>query len=912
MLQSFWSNAETPARFLLTLSFLLVLMPAVGQAAPAMVGTLCEADVQEHWLMLDDPQPSLPIHFLVLQHSSGALLVRQLDLLQLDIPAPDAAAYWYRGELFYLAEKMPGWAVSIRWREQKITLRQTRNSLATTLELDQSLTRCRPKTLINAALEKEEFDELLLEVLVNGQPQRGVVVALQLAEGSLLLPVIALQDWRLDVPDQPRFEHFGEFYFPLQGFAEATYDIDLGRMVLDLEFLPHHFTGTRHQAGRRAGLLTTESANGLFFNYDLHMERLHWAQRNKVDDAQREDKVNGAQRDKVERYGGFYELGLFAERGVLTHTTLHRKGANRKEWVRLETQWRQDNPERMTTTRWGDAVTEPGAWGNAVRYGGISWGTNFETRPDLVTFPQPQIAGETPTPASVDVYVNNIRRLQTQVPAGPFTIDEVPIMTGAGNLQLVTRDSLGRETVINQPFYGSTRLLRRGLYSYHYTAGALRENYTHADGDYGAAFVSSTHRYGFTDGFTGELRAELGEQVQTYGASVSLSHDSLGAMHWSEAHSLDEHNIRGRMSEVRLERSGRYLSLGLRKRNTSSTFRQLTHSPSDQSELLQVFSSVRIPNHGSLALSYIDRQTHRDHSRIVSVGYNRRIAKKASFTLSASKLLGEGAQYNASLVIPFGRGSSISASGHARGDRQHGRLSVQHNPPARGGLGYRAERYFGDRAGEALHGRWQTSVGAYRASATQRDHYRSYQLGARGGLAYLGRQWFAADWINGSFAAVDASGLEALPLYKENLYVTDTNADGWALVTGLRPFESNRVRLDARDIPLDTHFRTRPEQQLVPGYRRGVLLSFAIDQERSATLTLLDDQGEPVPAGAKVRHGDGGESFPVGWEGRVYLESLGGTSEFVVRWDNHQCHFAVDYPQTDDPLPHLGDYVCKP
>ncbi len=59
----------------------------------------------------------------------------------------------------------------------------------------------------------------------------------------------------------------------------------------------------------------------------------------------------------------------------------------------------------MRTTRFGDAYNETGLWGRAVDFGGIQWGTNFNTQPSFITFPLPSVSGQALVPSVVDLYV---------------------------------------------------------------------------------------------------------------------------------------------------------------------------------------------------------------------------------------------------------------------------------------------------------------------------------------------------------------------------------------------------------------------------------------------------------------------------------------------------------------------------
>lgn len=859
----------------------IILLSAVAGANASLPTSLYETDIREHWLTSTINYCQEHLHLLVLEHNAGVHLVRQLDLLLLDLPLPEAPLHYYRSERFYRVADVSNLTLSPEGEKIAITRPDT------DLQCEPPPTETEPETL-------------LLTLTLNQQRQQGIVVAQRLTDEDLWLPTQRLTELRIKPPEDGRQAIEGQSHVPISAFTGAHWQLDTRRMHLDMTLPTASLDTTHWSADRTTDSGPVHSSTGVFLNYDVH------AQQRRRTDASRQNQG-----------GGILELGVFSPSGLLTQTGLYRNPAvdQDDQWVRLESRWRRDNPERMTTTVLGDSQVQPGSWGRPVRYGGISWGTNFATRPDLITFPQPAINAEADTASSVDIYVNNMRRARTDVPAGPFTVDQVPIITGAGNIRLVTRDLLGRETVINQPFYGSAELLRPGFYAYDYTLGAVREGYGQLDNDYGANFAATTHRYGISNWLTSEVRAELGEHQQTYGLAASATLGHLGALHWSGATSRNGEGITGQLQELRLERSGRYFSVGARARSVEEGFSQLSTGARTEGRTLtkQAFASSRLGSWGSLSVSYLDRQTEAVDTRIATVGYSTQIAGGASLLVNASHTLDDeraDTVFYASLVIPLGRGTSASISGRKRGEASHGRLAVQHTPPSRGGLAVRAEQYLGDRDDQTLYTEWRTDYGRLRADAAKRNDDVAYRAGARGSLVHLGGRLFAADWVSGSFAAVATPGLEGLPVYRENRHVTDTRRDGWAFINQLRPFAGNNIHLDERDLPLDIHLQGRARENLIPGYRRGMVVEFDTQRQRSAVLTLVDSQDQPLPAGTQVEAVLSGEHFTVGWDGMTYLTGLEDNTRFTVRHPKGECHFSLTYPDTNDPLPELGQHVC--
>ncbi len=165
--------------------------------------------------------------------------------------------------------------------------------------------------------------------------------------------------------------------------------------------------------------------------------------------------------------------------------------------VLLDANWRWDDVAHQTTLLVGDAVSTPGWWGQALRFGGVQFGTNFALQPGFVTYPLMAASGLATVPSTADILINNVRVAEQAVPAGPFTISNLPTMTGAGELNLVVRDAFGQQQVVSQPFYIAQQLLKPGLTEFSVGAGAARLDYGLKNLDYGGSFGYGWMRHGF-------------------------------------------------------------------------------------------------------------------------------------------------------------------------------------------------------------------------------------------------------------------------------------------------------------------------------------------------------------------------------------------------------------------------------
>ncbi|MGN6314165.1 MAG: fimbria/pilus outer membrane usher protein, partial [Rhodanobacteraceae bacterium] len=342
-----------------------------------------------------------------------------------------------------------------------------------------------------------QFQETWLEVHLNGTP-RKTVLALRDATGHMLIPAADLERWRIRIAGIPRVKHGGEDYCPLSAVQGLSYRVDLAQETLQIS-LPPGLLATSQYSGASGGPAEpTPPPPGAYLNYDVYADR----ERSSTD------------------AGALLETNVFGRYGNLDNTMLARDANGHTGTVRLDTTWTQDHPAQMASLRIGDSISGASSWGRSIRFGGVQWATNFATQPTFVTLPTLMLKGVAVAPSTVDYYVDNVLRLRRNVPVGPFTIQDLPVVTGQGEARMVVTDLLGREQVVTQPFYASSNLLAKGLRDFSYELGFERENYGLDSNDYGRLAAIGTERRGLSDNLTGEVHAEItrGRQAAGIGA----------------------------------------------------------------------------------------------------------------------------------------------------------------------------------------------------------------------------------------------------------------------------------------------------------------------------------------------------------------------------------------------------------
>lgn len=739
---------------------------------------------------------------------------------------------------------------------------------------------------------------VLLAVKLNGAEADDMVRALRLPHGLAL----AEADWRalnLRTPGEPPIVVDGQPYLLLDALPGLRWQIDEATQSLQIEAAASAFTGGAFALGEKGPAATVVRAWGGFANYDLQLQH------------QEQPGTNG----RREALQGLFEFGTFGPAGAGRLTTLLRDNGLTPRSVRLDTTWTYDRPEQMASLRLGDAIGSAGAWGRAMRFGGVQYATDFSTRPGFLTFPLPALRGEAALPSTLEVYVNNSRRLQGQVPAGPFELTDVPIVTGSGQVRVVVRDLLGREQVIQQPYYASPALLRTGLRAFSYELGAVREDYGVASDQYGKTFVSATERRGLADGFTGELRGELLGRQLALGATGLWLVPSVGLLNLSAVASHSP-TREGALLMGALEHQSEVWNGGVQLRRSSRGFSQAGQgdalSPKTQATL-----ALGSSWHGTaLGASYVDARgwDHADRQRLLSVNAARALGRHATVGVFAlHDLAGSGGTTVAvSLSVALDGQHSASASVTRRGDdgRSTRSLQVQRNSLGESGFGYQLSADRGELRRDTGQAVWQAPLATLQAGVSDGASGTEARLGAAGSIAYLDGSVFMVRRIDGSFAVVDVGGFADVPILQEHRPVARTDSRGRALVSGLRGYQVNRIGVDAGGLPFDAEVDSL-DVEVVPPARAGVVLRVPVRYSRSATFRLVDAEGAPLPAGTLLHIDGQHKTAPLGFDGRGFLSGVGGRALVRAEGPLGPCSAQIEIAVRGDDLPDLGTVSCR-
>jgi outer membrane usher protein len=534
-----------------------------------------------------------------------------------------------------------------------------------------------------------------------------------------------------------------------------------------------------------------------------------------------------------------------------------------------------------------------------------------------VTTPLLSASGEAIVPSTVDVFVNGQPVASEQVQPGPFQIDGVPALNGAGQMQVVVTDALGRQQVLSQPYYSGRSLLRQGLSEYSLEAGKVRRNYARRSNDYGNVVGAATYRHGITDQLTAEAHAEAeASGAAATGIDTALQVGTLGIVTATAAASGDG-NGRGWLAGGGFEHNGPRFSLFARSLYASENFTQLGDDALLDRPRSRSFGGLgfNLLGFGNLQLAY-GRQTHWTTPSVATIGLGYSLGLGAFGFLNLFASYSDSTDTRKDLFLtwtmPLGDRRSVSAS--LRKDLVRGETgsdfeavaTVQQNLPVGTGSGYVAtvssENQYN--FGYAYQGQAGTAAVDYARSGGQ-DGVR---VGGTGGVAITGVGAMPSRRIDQSFAMVQVADYPGIEVFVDNQPVGRTDEKGRVMLDNLLPYQANEVSVDPAALPMDATISTR-SIAVTPAYRSGMAVQFPVSRADALTLRLLQADRTPVPAGAEVTVD--GSGFPVGLNGLVYLSGILRKSVAEANWRDGRCSFVVERPAGSDPVPDVGDVTCQ-
>ncbi|WP_049722207.1 fimbria/pilus outer membrane usher protein [Gilvimarinus polysaccharolyticus] len=642
---------------------------------------------------------------------------------------------------------------------------------------------------------------------------------------------------------------------------------------------------------------------GVLFNYDLYFNQDN---KHRLASAATEFRIFG--------FGN----------GVFSHTsTTHAEQAEDSSWesktVALDTFGEWSFPENATRLVIGDSISGGLNWSRSLRFGGIQFSRSFKLQPYRTTSPLASFIGKATLPSSVELYIDGIRRYQSNVPTGPFELNSAPKITGTGQAQVVTTDILGRSTTIDIPFYSTQQLLAKGLSDWTVNVGVAHKDYGVRSFSYGdEPSATGSIRYGLNNQLTMEGHAETGGRLINGGIGAVWQPGLAGVISLAHTHS-DENGKTGHQTAWRYSWNNSRFNFSAASQRTFGNYRDLaTHYgplPSRLSE--QVLASLYTPHLGNIGISatrfdYSD--SNEPLSRYAGVYWSHNIGGRVSLNLSYNQNLNDSKDCNLQfgINVSFNRDYQLSTTAQRHAQKNNYQASLQRTLPSDGGSGWRLQTGKNKNATNAsAQGNWLGNYGRIDAGIAHTEKHNTGYAQASGSLVLMNNQGFASRRINDGFAVVSTDGISNMPVKLENRLIGYTNDSGNLLVSRLNTWQRNRLSVDPMDLPADNTI-TIIDKIVTPSDRAGTLVQFSIEKVRAATVILTDINGQPLPIASQVQQTDGSDKLIfVGFDGQAYIQKLQDHNQLRVITPNGICHVEFDIPKNEKPSSYIiGPFKC--
>ena len=512
----------------------------------------------------------------------------------------------------------------------------------------------------------------------------------------------------------------------------------------------------------------------------------------------------------------------------------------------------------------------------------------------------------------MNIYVDSVLRASTRVDSGPFALSNVPVFTGQGNVQMVVQDALGRQQVISQPFINAALMLREGTHAGSVEAGLQRENYGLSDSRYTDGFVSGLYRYGFKYA-TVEMHGEVTSRNQDLGVGSTLPLFNFMVLTASVAASMSQYGSGG-LLQVQLSHQSQGFGISVSDTVTTKNYWQLGYDPGNppSSHEFLAQGSMALGSRISFSLSYLN-DANRDLPDIktIATGLTFDMRHSGSLSLSISKELSntQTLTVGALWVIPYGHQSVETSQINFAAHDTTANLDVSRTPDLEGGWGYRARTTVIKDESQDVGVTYLSKVGQIELDANHVASQVNEQVEATGGIAVLGGIVRPTRWIDCSFAMVEVPLKQTVDVYSNNRVIGHTDGSGIAVLPNLVAYENNNIRLDDTAIPLDVALDLS-DRIVTPPQKGGYLIKFQAKKVTGATIILVDEHNQPIPAGALV-HADGQASEQVARDGEVFMPDIVLPATVTATWNARRCTARALPPASLIVLPTVGPFMCS-
>ncbi|EFB3463797.1 fimbria/pilus outer membrane usher protein [Escherichia coli] len=583
---------------------------------------------------------------------------------------------------------------------------------------------------------------------------------------------------------------------------------------------------------------------------------------------------------------------------------------------------------------------------DSVSFRGVRLYSNDDMLSSRLRNYSPTVKGFARTQAVVIITQNGRQVYQTNVPAGPFELNDFYISGYSGDLVVTVRESDGSEHSFIQPFSTLPEMKREGVSGFELSAGRY-DNHGSEDYYNDPLFVYGAWSRGFGGGVTVFGETLQAGKYQSAGIGSTLSLGRVGAVSadisvsraekYDDIHTGQSYGLKYSKSQVE---TGTTVTLATYRYSTKD-FYSFGDFLSRTEQAHYVWEN-RLKNRMTLSLNQSLGElgalslsaSHQDYWTTGKV--NRTFSLSHSFnwkdfyfstTFSMDQMKGHNYSYNDNRQVDFhvsiplsslpGLGESTSTSiswGTTRTNHQlrHSTTLTGSVPDTR--MRYRVGSSWGNAGasdGTSASLAWNSDFTTTSLGYTRSGGYRTTDFSLSGSaVAWSGGVAFGSNSVadNGAIV-VNTSGVSGIGTSAGGR----TTWPGTALISSPQLYTENRIDLRTDSLP-DDIVLAETSARTVPSRGAVVVLDYTVYRGGQVVFSLKRPDGSVLPFGAVVSL-DGMPSGKentgiVGDEGRVYLAGVPEKGRLTVSSGGKQCHVDFVLPQDRKQTGPVADVVA--
>ncbi|PHM30120.1 fimbria/pilus outer membrane usher protein [Xenorhabdus innexi] len=610
-----------------------------------------------------------------------------------------------------------------------------------------------------------------------------------------------------------------------------------------------------------------------------------------------------------------------------------------KKWQSLNTYLQRDIHSLKSQLTFGDSYT-PSPIFDGFQFRGIQLISDDNMLPDSLRGFAPTIRGIAQSNAQVTIKQNGYIIYETYVPTGPFIINDLYPTTSSGNLEIIVKETDGKEHRSVQPFSAVPVMMRERSLRHSLAFGKYRSAAQHSKTPY---FMQGTVSYGLSNHVTLYGGTIFSKNYQSVALGTGYSLSDWGSFSFDVTHAKSALTSDSSASgqSYRFQYAKDLVLTGTSF--TLAGYRYSTHDFYDFKEVnefnstnnnrhninkrskLQMYVNQSLGNLGSVYLSAFQQDfwSQKGHERNLSAGYSTSY-NSVNYTLNYSYSQLPGTNHNdqilsLSIQIPLDRWlknswASYNLTNSKKGETSH-QVSFSGTALEDNNLTYSIQQNYTDHdraIGGSLSSEYKGAYGQAGMGYNYSKQSRQLNYSLNGGVVAHPYGITFSQSLGDTLVLVRANGAKGIKVQNHTGIATDWK--GYAIVPYASSYRKNRISLDTYsmadnvDIDLST-------QTIVPTQGALTLADFQTRIGYRVLLTL-SHEGKEVPFGATAtlvqqNESDEPSTTIVSNDGQAYLSGIPESGQIWVKWghkDAQECHVNYQLPKK---TPESGLYILN-